>query len=71
MVVINKVEFDFTPGSVEQIIQSAVGDSRFSHLQGKQLLVLQNGKAVAEKKRASTMISDGDVLSVMEIYFGG
>ena len=71
MIIFNKVEMPFVAGTVEQIIESAIMDQRFSHLAGKNLTVIQNGRPIVRKERASTMVSDGDVISVMEIYFGG
>ena len=71
MITFNKSEMPFVAGTVEQTIESAIMDQRFSHLTGKNLTVIQNGRPIARQERASTMVSDGDVLSVMEIYFGG
>jgi len=71
LILFNDIELQFVPGSVEQTITSAVLEQRFSRLAGKELIVLQNGRAIAKQERASTMISDGDVLSVFEVFFGG
>jgi len=71
LIVFNKCELQHVPGNVEQTIESAIIDQRFSHLTGKQLMVLHNGRAIAGRERASAMVSDGDELSVMEIFFGG
>ena len=71
MIVFNKLEMQFVPGSVEQTINSAIVDQRFSHLAGKELRVIHNGRALTRQERASTMISDGDDISAFEIMFGG
>ena len=71
MITFNKVEMEFIPGSVEETIKKASLDQRFSHLAGKELLVVKNDRAVSKQERASTMVSDGDVLSAIEVFFGG
>ena len=71
MITFNKLDLQYFPGSVEQTIDFAIMDGRFSNLSGKELMVLHNGRAIARQERGSVMINDGDELSVLEIFFGG